>query len=213
VVWAPRLRHNTRPQAPPQGRASLWRSPIAWQVSLFMACQSTAFYVMIAWLPSLLADLAGISPARSGWILFIYQIFVLGGVMGVPVLVHRFDDQRWIGAGCASLIFIGYAGLLFATADALFWLSIMGVGAGGSLVLAMTWFGLRASSTGQAVALSGMAQAIGYLVSAFAPILVGWLHDSTDGWTLPLLLMLGFAATQVCMGFLSGRRRTIGDLS
>jgi len=212
VVWAPRLRHNTRPQAPPQGRASLWRSPIAWQVSLFMACQSTAFYVMIAWLPSLLADLAGISPARSGWILFIYQIFVLGGVMGVPVLVHRFDDQRWIGAGCASLIFIGYAGLLFATADALFWLSIMGVGAGGSLVLAMTWFGLRASSTGQAVALSGMAQAIGYLVSAFAPILVGWLHDSTDGWTLPLLLMLGFAATQVCMGFLSGRRRTIGEV-
>lgn len=211
AVWAPRLRHNTRPQAPPQGRASLWRSAIAWHVSLFMACQSTAFYVMIAWLPSLLADLEGISPARSGWILFIYQIFVLGGVMGVPLLVHRFDDQRWIGAGCASLIFFGYAGLLFATADALFWLAIMGLGAGGSLVLAMTWFGLRASSTGQAVALSGMAQAIGYLVSALAPILVGWLHDRTQGWTLPLLLMLGFSGTQVVMGYLSGRARTIGS--
>jgi CP family cyanate transporter-like MFS transporter len=211
VVWAPRLRHNTRPQAPPQDRSSLWRSSVAWYVSLFMACQSTAFYVMIAWLPSLLADLEGISPARSGVILFIYQIFVLGGVMGVPVLVHRFDDQRWIGAGCASLIFFGYAGLLFATADALFWLSIMGLGAGGSLVLAMTWFGLRASSTGQAVALSGMAQAIGYLVSALAPILVGWLHDATAGWTVPLLLMLGFAATQVCMGYLSGRPLRVGE--
>lgn len=209
LVWAPRLRGNTRPQAPPQQRTSLWRSALAWQVSLFMACQSTAFYVMIAWLPSLLSDLEGISPARSGWILFIYQIFVLGGVMGVPLLVHRFDDQRWIGAGCSSLIFIGYAGLLFATADAMFWMSIMGVGAGGSLVLAMTWFGLRASSTGQAVALSGMAQAVGYLVSALAPITVGALRDGTGGWTAPLLLMLGFCATQVCMGFLSGRARTI----
>jgi len=211
AVWAPRLRHNTRPQAPPQGRASLWRSTIAWHVSLFMACQSTAFYVMIAWLPSILADLEGISPARSGVILFIYQIFVLGGVMSVPLLVHRFDDQRWIGAGCASLIFFGFAGLLFATADALFWLSVMGVGAGGSMVLAMTWFGLRASSTGQAVALSGMAQAIGYLVSALAPILIGWLHDRTQGWTMPLLLMLGFSATQVCMGYLSGRPLKVGE--
>jgi CP family cyanate transporter-like MFS transporter len=87
----------------------------------------------------------------------------------------------------------------------------MGLGAGGSLVLAMTWFGLRASSTGQAVALSAMAQAIGYLVSALAPILVGWLHDATQGWTLPLLLMLGFAATQVCMGYLSGRPLKVGE--
>jgi MFS transporter, CP family, cyanate transporter len=213
VAWAPRLRHNMRPQAPPQGRASLWRSPLAWQVSLFMACQSTCFYVMIAWLPSLLADLEGISPARTGWILFIYQIFVLAGVMGVPLLVHRCSDQRWIGAGCAGLIFIGYAGLLFATADALVWLSIMGVGAGGSLVLAMTWFGLRASTTGQAVALSGMAQAVGYLISALAPILVGWLRDSSDGWTLSLVLMLGFAATQVWMGYLAGRPLTIGELT
>jgi MFS transporter, CP family, cyanate transporter len=211
VAWFPRLRHNTRPQAAPQQRASLWRSSVAWQVSLFMACQSTAFYVMVAWLPSLLADLEGISPARSGWILFIYQIFVLGGVMSVPVLVHRFNDQRWIGAGCASLILVGYAGLLFATADALFWMSIMGFGAGGSLVLAMTWFGLRASTTGQAVALSGMAQAVGYLVSALAPIAVGWLRDSSGGWTLPLWLMLGFASMQVCMGYLSGRPITIND--
>lgn len=211
LVWAPRLAHNTRPAAPPAKRTVLWRNAIAWQVSLFMACQSTAFYVMISWLPSLLSDLEGITPARSGWILFIYQIFVLGGVMSVPLLVRRHADQRWIGASCASLILIGYGGLLFATADALLWLCIMGVGAGGSLVLAMTWFGLRASSAGQAVALSGMAQAIGYLISALTPILVGWLRDTTGGWTLPLVLMLGLAVLQVCMGFMAGRNRTIGD--
>lgn len=209
LAWAPRLRHNTRAQAPPGQRRSLWRSPLAWQVSLFMACQSSAFYVMIAWLPSLLADLEAISPARSGWILFIYQIFVLGGVMGVPLLVHRFDDQRWIGVGCAGLILFGYAGLLFATADVLFWMSLMGLGAGGSLVLAMTWFGLRSASTAQAVALSGMAQAVGYLVAALAPILVGALRDGTGGWTLPLAFMLGLACLQAVVGYLAGRPLTI----
>jgi CP family cyanate transporter-like MFS transporter len=48
-------------------------------------------------------------------------------------------------------------------------------------------------------------------VSALAPILVGWLHDATAGWTVPLLLMLGFAATQVCMGYLSGRPLRVGE--
>jgi CP family cyanate transporter-like MFS transporter len=209
LVWAPRLLQNTRPAPPPAKRTVLWRNAIAWQVSLFMACQSTAFYVMISWLPSLLSDLEGISPARTGWILFIYQIFVLGGVMGVPLLVRKYPDQRWIGAGCAGLIFLGYAGLLFNTHNALYWMCVMGVGAGGSLVLSMTWFGLRASSAGQAVALSGMAQAVGYLISALAPILIGWLRDSTGGWTLPLILMLGLTGLQVCMGFLAGRDRVI----
>ena len=38
----------------------------------------------------------------------------------------------------------------------------MGLGAGGSLVLAITLFSLRVSTTTQSVALSGMAQAVGY---------------------------------------------------
>ena len=45
LIWAPQLRAHSAPVATGRGQ-SLWNSTLAWQVSLFMACQSTAFYVM-----------------------------------------------------------------------------------------------------------------------------------------------------------------------
>lgn len=206
LAWLPRLKHNTRQTKPDSTvRINLWKSGLAWQVSLFMACQSTAFYVMIAWLPSMLSDLEGISAAQSGWILFIYQIFVLLSVMAIPLLVHRLPDQRWIGASCALLILLAYCGITWSTANAIWWMILMGLGAGGSLVLAMTLFSLRVSSAMQTVALSGMAQAVGYTMAALMPILIGYIYDLTHSWQIPLLLMIGICALQTVTGYLAGR--------
>jgi CP family cyanate transporter-like MFS transporter len=211
LVWLPWLRKHTdpEPRSPEAEPAGIWRSALAWQVSLFMACQSTAFFVMIAWFPSMMSDLQRIDAARSGWILFLYQIAVMVAVLAVPVLIRRTPDQRWIGAACGSLIVLGYGGLLLDSIHVTAWMLLMGLGAGGSLVLAMTLFGLRTSSTPKAVALSGMAQTVGYLMAALTPILVGVIHDATEAWSVPLLLMIGITLLQTGSGYLSGRSRTL----
>jgi CP family cyanate transporter-like MFS transporter len=208
VIWMPQLRAHSAPAAS-QRHAPMWNQPLAWQVSLFMACQSTAFYVMIAWFPSMMHDLEGISAARSGVILFVYQIFVLGSVMVTPVFIHRMRDQRTIGVALSSLILLGYVGLYFNPAHALAWMIVMGLGAGGSLVLAITLFSLRVETATQSVALSGMAQAVGYTMAAVTPILIGFLHDLTDHWTVALLLMIALALVQLTMGYLAGRPLTV----
>ena len=154
ALWAPQLRAHSAP-ATVESRASMWNQPLAWQVSLFMACQSTAFYVMIAWFPSMMSDLDGISAARSGVILFIYQIFVLGSVMVTPVFIHRMRDQRAIGVALSGMILLGYLGLYFDPAHALAWMIVMGMGSGGALVLAITLFSLRVETATQSVSLSG----------------------------------------------------------
>jgi MFS transporter, CP family, cyanate transporter len=208
LIWTPQLRAHSAP-ATVERRVPMWNQPLAWQVSLFMACQSTAFYVMIAWFPSMMSDLAGTSAARSGVILFIYQIFVLGSVMITPVFIHRMRDQRAIGVVLSGMILLGYVGLYLDPAHALGWMIAMGMGAGGALVLAITLFSLRVETAMQSVALSGMAQAVGYTLAAVTPILIGFLHDLTHRWTLALLLMIGLALLQVAMGYLTGRPRTI----
>ncbi len=208
VIWAPQLRAHTAP-ATTERRTPLWNQRLAWQVSLFMACQSTAFYVMIAWFPSMMNDLEGTSAARSGAILFIYQIFVLGSVMVTPVFIHRMQDQRGIGVVMSGMILLGYLGLYLDPAHALAWMIVMGLGSGGSLVLAITLFSLRVETAAQSVVLSGMAQAVGYMMAAMTPILIGFLHDLTHRWTLPLQLMIGLAVLQLAMGYLTGRPRTI----
>jgi CP family cyanate transporter-like MFS transporter len=208
LIWTPQLRAHSAP-ATVERRVPMWNQPLAWQVSLFMACQSTAFYVMIAWFPSMMYDLAGTSAARSGAILFIYQIFVLGSVMITPVFIHRMRDQRAIGVAMSGLILLGYVGLYVDPAHALAWMIAMGMGAGGALVLAITLFSLRVETAMQSVALSGMAQAVGYTLAAVTPIFIGFMHDLTHRWTLALLLMTGLALLQLAMGYLSGRPRTI----
>lgn len=211
AVWAPQLREHSLPQAQAAARVRVWKQPLAWQVSLFMACQSTAFYVMIAWFPSMMSDLAGTSAARSGVILFIYQVFVLASVMLTPVFIRRMRDQRLIGAGLSGLILLGYVGLLADAGHALGWMIVMGLGAGGALVLSITLFGLRTADAAQSVALSGMAQAVGYTMAAITPILIGLVHDLTRRWTVPLLLMIALALLQVAMGLLAGRSLTIRE--
>jgi CP family cyanate transporter-like MFS transporter len=211
LAWAPQLREHSRPQAQASPAPRLWNRPVAWQVSLFMACQSTAFYVMIAWFPSMMNDLAGLGAARSGTILFIYQLFVLVSVMVTPLFIQRMRDQRLIGAVLSLLILLGFGGLLADPAHALGWMIVMGLGAGGSLVLAITLFGLRVATATQSVALSGMAQSIGYTMAAVTPILIGLIHDLTGRWTLPLLLMIALAALQLAMGYLAGRPLTIRE--
>jgi CP family cyanate transporter-like MFS transporter len=204
VVWVWQLRAHSAPAAP-ERKVPLWNQPLAWQVSLFMACQSTAFYVMIAWFPSMMSDLEGISAARSGVILFIYQIVVLGSVMITPLFMHRMRDQRAIGAALSAMILLGFVGLYFDPAHPLGWMIVMGMGAGGALVLAITLFSLRVETAAQSVALSGMAQAVGYLTAAVIPIFIGFVHDLTKQWTAALLLMIAVSALQLIMGYLAGR--------
>jgi MFS transporter, CP family, cyanate transporter len=204
AIWAPQLRAHSAP-ARATTHVSLWNRALAWHVSLFMACQATAFYVMIAWFPSMMRDLAGTSAARSGVVLFVYQIFVLASVMITPVFIHRMRDQRAIAVVLSGLILAGYVGLYLDPAHALAWMIVMGLGSGGALVLSITLFSLRVESATQSVALSGMAQAVGYCVAAVTPIFIGYIHDLTQQWTVALLLMICLVLVQAVMGYLAGR--------
>src|SRR5215217_9094746 len=67
VAWLPQLGRSDRP-ADPSARNSpgvrdLWRSPLAWQVTLFMGLQSLSYYVTLTWLPEIL-QAEGMSAAR-----------------------------------------------------------------------------------------------------------------------------------------------------
>ncbi|MOA55078.1 Inner membrane transport protein YeaN [compost metagenome] len=55
-----------------------------------------------------------------------------------------------------------------------------------------------------------MAQSIGYLLAALGPTLFGLVHDLTQGWTVPLTILLGLTLLQMLFGILAGRRKIIG---
>ncbi|MFG2317146.1 CynX/NimT family MFS transporter [Streptomyces tendae] len=213
LAWLPRLRGD-QPQASAGGTHSPvpWRSRIAWQVTFFMGLQSLAFYTAVAWLPSILAD-RGTSSTAAGWMLFYYQVVSLAASSLLPLLTRGRHDQRWSAAGASVLVGAGFTVLVAAPALSVLACTLLGLGGGACLVLALTFQSQRASSSGEAAALAGMAQSVGYLVAAAGPLLLGILHDATDSWTLPLTVLALLGIATAVAGHGAGQDRHIGGSS
>lgn len=214
MVWLPQLRRpaasataDTSALQPAPSR-SPWGSALGWQVALFMGLQSITFYTIIGWFSAFAAS-HGTSPQQAGFELFIYQVVAIAANFVMVFILPRARDQRAIALCSSLLIFTGVAGLLLMPANSLVWLIFAGLGAGSSLVLALSFFGLRSSHHHQATQLSGMAQSVGYLLAALGPTLFGLLHDLTQGWRLPLAILLTLTLLQMLFGILAGRNRVI----
>jgi CP family cyanate transporter-like MFS transporter len=199
---APRVEATSSTSHPP------WRTFVAWQVTAFMGLQSTVFYVAISWFPAILRE-HGFSASAAGWLLTLYQVAALLAGLAVPILIRRFKDQRGL-AFCASLLAgLSVLGILIAPNHAVFWMALLGCASGPSLILALSFMGLRARTQESAAALSLMAQGVGYLIAAFGPVVFGLLHDHTGGWTIGLVAVIAVAVTQGLCGLGAGRLRKV----
>ena len=65
--------HSSIQQSSGSNSNRMWRTPLAWQIAIFMGFQSFLFYVTISWLPEILHS-HGISMGTAGWMLFLHPI-------------------------------------------------------------------------------------------------------------------------------------------
>lgn len=213
LIWLPQWR-TTRSANLSSSRAlherGIWRSPLAWQVTLFLGLNSLIYYVIIGWLPTILIS-HGYSEAQAGSLHDLLQLATAAPGLAIPLILHRFNDQRWIAALVSLLCAVGAAGLWFVPGQAIIWTLLFGFGSGATMILGLTFIGLRASSAHQAAALSGMAQSVGYLLAACGPPVMGKLHDASGSWYLPLSGVTVLAIIMAIFGLYAGRDREIAS--
>ncbi|EJZ5828550.1 CynX/NimT family MFS transporter [Salmonella enterica] len=213
LIWLPQWR-TTRSANLSSSRAlherGIWRSPLAWQVTLFLGLNSLIYYVIIGWLPTILIS-HGYSEAQAGSLHGLLQLATAAPGLAIPLILHRFNDQRWIAALVSLLCAVGAAGLWFVPGQAVIWTLLFGFGSGATMILGLTFIGLRASSAHQAAALSGMAQSVGYLLAACGPPVMGKLHDASGSWYLPLSGVTVLAIIMAIFGLYAGRDREIAS--
>lgn len=213
LIWLPQGR-TTRSANLSSSRAlherGIWRSPLAWQVTLFLGLNSLIYYVIIGWLPTILIS-HGYSEAQAGSLHGLLQLATAAPGLAIPLILHRFNDQRWIAALVSLLCAVGAAGLWFVPGQAVIWTLLFGFGSGATMILGLTFIGLRASSAHQAAALSGMAQSVGYLLAACGPPVMGKLHDASGSWYLPLSGVTVLAIIMAIFGLYAGRDREIAS--
>jgi MFS transporter, CP family, cyanate transporter len=214
VAWLPQLSRSDQP-ADPDARSSpgvrdLWRSPLAWKVTLFMGLQSLSYYVTLTWLPEIL-QAEGMGAARAGWMLGLSQAVAIVTMFLSPMIAERRPSQRGVVVVAVGMSGVGALGLLVAgsTASTL-WVVLLGLGQGAAFSLALTFFALRAPDPGHASALSGMAQSVGYLLAAGGPFLFGVLRDVTGAWKVPLALLLTVTICLLIAGIGAARDDQVG---
>jgi CP family cyanate transporter-like MFS transporter len=123
----------------------------------------------------------------------------------VPGALRWARDQRALAAVCSAVMLVGYLGLFVAPGWTLLWSVVLGLGGGACLVLALAFISLRAENASAAGALSAMSQSIGYLLAAVGPVVFGLLHTVSDGWQVPIGLMVVAAAAQTVVALVAGR--------
>jgi CP family cyanate transporter-like MFS transporter len=211
LLWLPQWRQ--RPAGSLSGSRALqsrgiWRSTLAWQVTLFLGVNSLIYYVIIGWLPAILQS-HGYSETEAGSLHGLLQLATAAPGIVVPLILLRLKDQRGVAGLSALMCAVSSAGLWFMPDLAVMWTLIFGFGSGATMILGLTFIGLRASSAHQAAALSGMAQSVGYLLAACGPPLMGKIHDANGDWRIPLLACGLVSVVMAICGILAGRDREI----
>jgi CP family cyanate transporter-like MFS transporter len=192
------------------GPRALLRSRLAWSVAAYFGSQSMVAYVMFGWLPQILLD-KGYTSGEAGLMLAVFTALGIPVALVVPTLTSRFADQRPVVAAFVALYAVGFGGLWLAPdGSAIIWVIMVGLGMG-SFPLALTLLALRTRTAEATAALSAFGQSAGYLIAGAGPLVVGVLYAATDGWTVPILMMLGVVTVQLAVGWYAGRDRYLED--
>jgi CP family cyanate transporter-like MFS transporter len=183
----------------------LFRSAVAWHLTVYFGLVSTVTFLVMGWLPGILRE-AGISASTAGFCLALAMAMGLPMMWLVPFLVHRGRYQSPLVVLLALSNAIGVAGLLLAPA-AMPWLWSIGLGIGmGGLAMALTTISVRAGGNADvATALSGMVQGLGYIIAGVGALACGLVHSVTGGWHGPLVMALVVLCGQVWSGCRSAK--------
>ena len=98
LLWLPQLGRRSDPDRPTTPQAAdgvvVWRSLLAWQVTLFFGVNSAVYYAVATWLPSILAD-AGFSQAMAGSLHGVMQLATaLPGLLLAPLVPVSYTHLR-----------------------------------------------------------------------------------------------------------------------
>ena len=210
LVWIPQLSSHTNPRR--TGASSgknVWRSKLAWKVTLFMGAQSVMYFTMITWLPDMFIA-RGMSPSKAGLALSYLQLISLIGTFFIPGLLMKLKEQSKVILIVGVGYLLGYATLfLHQEWITFFALTIIGIGSGASLSIAYTLISLRASDDLTTSRLSGMVQSAGYVLAALGPLLFGISLDLFSNWNLLIGFLLVMTVQFIFFGLPAGRDRKI----
>ena len=189
----------------------IWKSPTAMAMVVIWAVSALNGYAIFAWLPQILMDESGSTPAEAGILLALYAAMGIPAALSMPVLAVRYPNQAPLIYLSGILFFVGYGGLIFLPGF-WYWAWVLLAGLGPILFpLNLALFNIRTRSQETLLRISGFAQGFGYLAAATGPLVIGVLHELTGTWTSSLWFLFLTAIPAMLAGRIIARQKTIDE--
>lgn len=184
---------------------NIWRSTLAWKISLYMGLQSLTFYTLVNWLPLFLQS-RGMAPEVAGYIVALFQAITIPTVIFIAPLSERGNMVTLLTVS-GGVVLAGVLGLWYLPVNwAWVTATIAGMGGAATFTFCLMLFGLRGRDAGESAALSGMSQTVGYCIAAIGPLLLGKLLEISGSWGAPWAALCCAAAGIMLTGPLAGKR-------
>lgn len=219
ALWLPQLRRGPRPRPTsgaagppvPSGFRTLVTDPTALAVTAHMGLQSAGYYTFLTWTPALLQD-AGVSAAEAGLMIAYSALPAILASLAAPVVAARMRRGWVLVVLTVAVTGTGLLGLLLAPAAGGYaWMTLLGLGQGAAIGLALSYIVARSADAQQAAGLSTMAQGSGYVIAGLGPLGFGAVHSLTGGWAAPLAVLLLALVLQLVAGILASQDIVVGE--
>lgn len=195
-VYARDVASETKPKTMSENLAVLRREPIAWVLSLFYFLTFGGFVAFSIYLPTLLRDNFGLSPAdagarAAGFVILATLMRPVGGMLadrkgGARVLVAVFLAVAVLG------ILMGCPWMPTFTIGALGAAAALGLGNGAVFKLVPQYFPKETATV------TGLVGAFGGLGGFFPPLVLGVVRDASGAYTWGFIFLALFAL--MCLG-------------
>ena len=219
-IWLPQVIKKKTPVAtvnqqnnePIKKSKSIWRSGLAWWVTMFMGIQSLIFYSLVAWLPTIIVS-KGLSEDFSGTMALVFQLMAIPATLVIPILTGKFSNQKGLVLVTCIIYITGMLVFLFSTSvgGVATAVVLMAIGMGGSISLSIAFISLRSPNSKRASELSGMSQSAGYLLAAVGPTLAGAISEAEGGWISTLVLLIVLIAVLAFCGIFAGANKMVEE--
>ena len=211
ISWLITVRHvHADPAASiePDTASSLWRNPLAWAIAGFFGLQSSNFYLLLNWLPSILIH-EGMAPEAAGGILGLVSVIGIPVGMVITANLKCIKNLSLLVIAISAVTAIGLGLYLLGPAFVILASVLTGFGLSSSFPLSLALIGMKGSNQAITTSLSSLSQGMGYLFAAAVVFLAGLSFDLTQSWTPALLGAIFFALVQAGAGIYAVRHPAI----
>jgi CP family cyanate transporter-like MFS transporter len=169
---------------------------VVWALGLLFGIQSSVFYGVNAWLPSLYVE-RGWEPASAAALLSLSSFAGLAAILVAPVASRRGVERRRLLVAAATAIAAGIGGVVVLPGLGWVWSVVVGAGMGLMFTMVLTLPTDVAADAREAGGASALMLLVGYLIASAAPFALGAVRDATGSFTVSLWLMLVLAAAML----------------